>query len=144
MIEGFELLKDDDSEKVKFMLKEARDNLKTVLDDFSIEYAKSGSSKCGICEEKIKKEDIRVGKRIYDTRMAKLNGPYDRWHHVQCFADKSKKLEFYDNGEKLPGISSLSEEDFKMVGSKITSSKKRAASCEDLESTTPKKIKLGE
>ena len=141
-IEGFELLKDDDREKVKFMLKEARDNLKTVLDDFSIEYAKSGSSKCGICEEKIKKEDIRVGKRIYDTRMAKLNGPYDRWHHVQCFADKSKNLEFYDSGEKLPGISSLSEEDFKMVGSKITSSKKRAASCEDLERATPKKIKL--
>lgn len=126
------------------MLKQARENIKTILTDFSIEYAKSGSSKCGICEEKIKKEDIRVGKRIYDTRMAKLNGPYDRWHHLECFAIKSKSLEFYDSGDKLTGISTLSEEDAKMVSSKVTSSKKRLAISDDSENENAKKRKLKE
>ena len=126
------------------MLKQARENIKTILTDFSIEYAKSGSSKCGICEEKIKKEDIRVGKRIYDTRMAKLNGPYDRWHHLECFAIKSESLEFYDRGDKITGVSTLSEEDAKMVSSKVTSSKKRLAISEDSENENAKKRKLKE
>ena len=143
-MEGFDKLKDEDKEKIKSMLKEARENIKTVFSDFSIEYAKSGSSKCGICEEKIKKGEIRVGKKIYDTRMAKLNGPYDRWYRLQCFADKSESLEFYDNGDKLNGISTLSEEDAKMVGSKVTRSKKRLASSEASENGNSKKLKLKE
>ena len=141
-MEGLGVLNDDDKEKIQSMLKEARDNIKTVFTDFNIEYAKSGSSKCGICQDKIKREDIRVGKKVYDTRMAKLNGPYDRWHHLQCFAHKSKELEFFDNGDMLPGISTLSEEDRKMVESKIKQSKKRSASFEDSESEKSKKIKL--
>ena len=141
-MEGFEVLKDDDKEKIPSMLKEARDAIKTVFTDFSIEYAKSGSSKCGICEEKIRKEDIRVGKKVYDTRMAKLNGPYDRWHHLQCFGDKCKRLEFYDNGDKLTGISSLSKEDKEMVGLIVKGSKKRSASSESSEGEKSKKMKL--
>ena len=74
--------------------------------------------------------------------MAKLNGPYDRWHHLQCFALKSKELEFFDNGDMLPGISTLFEEDRKMVESKIKRSNKRSASFEDSESEKSKKIKL--
>ena len=144
LMEGFDALKDGDKDKIRSMLKEARDNIKTVLEDFSIEYAKSGSSKCGICEEKIKKGDIRVGKKIYDTRMAKLNGPYDRWYKLQCFADKSTSLEFYDNGDKLNGISTLSEEDAKIVCSKVTRSKKRSASSEASENENSKKRKLKE
>ena len=143
-MEGFDKLKDEDKEKIKSMLKEARENIKTVFSDFSIEYAKSGSSKCGICEEKIKKGEIRVGKKIYDTRMAKLNGPYDRWYRLQCFADKSESLEFYDNGDKLNGIATLSEEDAKMVSSKVTRSKKRSASSEASENENSKKRKLKE
>ena len=34
----------------------------TLLKDFRLEYAKSGGSKCGVCEEKIKKVFITLGK----------------------------------------------------------------------------------
>ena len=34
----------------------------TLLKDFRLEYAKSGGSKCGVCEEKIKKVFIDLAK----------------------------------------------------------------------------------
>ena len=37
-MEGFEVLKDNDKEKIQSMLKEARAAIKTVFTDFSIEY----------------------------------------------------------------------------------------------------------
>ena len=123
------------------MLKTARKNIKTVLTDYSVEYAKSGSSKCGICEEVIKKGEVRVGKKIYNTKMAKLNGPYDRWHHLQCFAEKAHDLDYYKDGEELPGISSLSEDDKKEIQSKIKGSRKRSATKDDVESATSKKVR---
>ena len=79
----------------------------------------SGSSKCGICEDLIKKGDVRVGKKIYDTRRAKLNRPYFRWHHLKCFGENTGNLEYYDAGEDLPGFLSLSNDDQKIVKSKI-------------------------
>ena len=39
--------------------------------------------------------------------MAKLNGPYDRWHHLQCFAEKAQSLEFYKTGEDLNVVNGL-------------------------------------
>ena len=140
-VEGFDKINCEDKEKIQSMLKTARDNIETVLADYSVEYAKSGSSKCGICEEVIKQGEVRIGKKIHNTRMAKLNGPYDRWHHLQCFAEKAHDLEYYKDGEELPGISSMSEDDKKEIRSKIKGSKKRSATKDDVESAAPKKVR---
>ena len=138
---GFDSVNSEDKEKIQSMLQTAQNNIETVLDDFKVEYAKSGSSKCGICEEAIKKGDVRIGKKIYNTKMAKLNGPYDRWHHLECFAEKSQSLEFYKTGEDLPGIASLSECDRKEVRSQIKGCRKRAAIKDDVEGSFLKKIR---
>ena len=81
----------------------------TNMKDFRLEYAKSGASKCGVCEEKIKKvsklrwiaifswqikeltydfffqNEVRAGKKEYESQRAKMYGPYDKWHHLDCF-----------------------------------------------------------
>jgi poly [ADP-ribose] polymerase len=50
----------------------------TLMCDFRTEYAKSGGSVCGACEEKIPKGAVRIGKKEYDSTRAKMYGPYDR------------------------------------------------------------------
>ena len=132
-------MRDNDKDKVKSQLKTAKDNIRTVLSDYCVEYAKSNSSKCGVCETLIVKGDVRVGKKIYDTRRAKLNGPYDRWHHLKCFTENAQDLEYYNDGGDLPGISSLLGEDKTSVQSKIKGSKKRAAE-DGVELTPSKKV----
>ena len=134
-------MKPEDREKIQLMLKSARNNKETILADYSVEYAKSGLSKCGICEKIIKKGDVRVGKKIYNTRMVKLNGPYDRWQHLQCFAEKAHDLEYYKDGEELPGISTLSEDDRKEIRSNIKGSRKISTTRDDVETVAPKKVR---
>ena len=29
--------------------------------------------------------EVRVGKKIYDSQRAKMYGPYDKWHMIDCF-----------------------------------------------------------
>jgi hypothetical protein len=48
------------------------------MKEFRTEYAKSGASTCGVCEEKIPKGAVRIGKKEYETTRAKMYGPYDR------------------------------------------------------------------
>jgi hypothetical protein len=50
----------------------------TQMKEFRTEYAKSGASTCGVCEEKIPKGAVRIGKKEYETTRAKMYGPYDR------------------------------------------------------------------
>lgn len=50
----------------------------TQIKEFRTEYAKSGGSACGICEAKIPKGAVRIGKKEYDSVRAKMYGPYDR------------------------------------------------------------------
>jgi len=83
--------------------KSSGDDDSTFLKDFTTEYAKSGASYCGACEEKIPKNAVRIGKKEYDTTRAKMYGPYFKWHHVNCFVEKREELEFLASGEKLPG-----------------------------------------
>ena len=58
---------------------------------------------------------------VHDTRIAKLNGPYDRWqHHLQCFFDKAEELEFYETeAEKIPHFSDLSDKDQEDIRQKL-------------------------
>ena len=48
-----------------------------------------------------------------------MYGPYDKWHHVTCFAEKRDHLEYYDAGEKMAGFMKLSAEDQTEIKSKL-------------------------
>ena len=48
-----------------------------------------------------------------------MYGPYDRWHHVKCFASKRDELEFFDAGETLAGFKTLSKEDQQLIKAEL-------------------------
>ena len=48
-----------------------------------------------------------------------MYGPYDRWHHIDCFAKKREDLEYYDSGDKMAGFMRLSAEDQALIKSKL-------------------------
>ena len=82
----------------------------TLMKDFRLELAKSGASKCGVCEEKIKKGEARAGKKEFDSDRAKMYGPYDRWHHIPCFVEKREELGYFDGGDAMAGFMLLGPE----------------------------------
>jgi hypothetical protein len=62
----------------------------TFMKDFRTELAKSGASGCGVCEEKIPKGSVRIGKKEYESTRAKMYGPYDKYVKIS-FETKIKK-----------------------------------------------------
>ena len=38
--------------------------------------------------------EVRLGKKEYDSLRAKMYGPMDMWYHVDCFIAKRDELEF--------------------------------------------------
>lgn len=111
--------------------------------DYTMEYAKSGRAMCRGCENKILKGEVRISKKDFDDERARMYGPVDRWHHVDCFVKKRAELEFFDSGENLPGFFTLSADDKKMVREKLKKTEvKRKA--EDEPDTATKKIKTEE
>ncbi len=91
----------------------------TLMGDFRVEVAKAGGAGCRVCEVKIKKGLARIGKKDYDSQRAKMYGPYDRWHHVGCFAEKRDELEFYDAGDDLAGFKTLGADEQQEIREKI-------------------------
>ena len=80
------------------------------MKDFCLENAKSGASKCGVCKEKIKMGNVRVGKKEYDSQRAKMYKPYFKWHHILCFVDQREMLEYFDAGDAMAGFTLLGRE----------------------------------
>ena len=103
----------------------------TILKDFRLEYAKSGASKCGVCEEKIKKNEVRAGKKEYESQRAKMYSPYDKWHHIECFVKDRETLEYFDSGDAMGGFFNLSPEDQNLVKSSIKAMKRKLPSSTD-------------
>ena len=48
-----------------------------------------------------------------------MYGPYDRWQHISCFAEKREDLEYHDSGEKMAGFMTLSADDQSDIKSKL-------------------------
>ena len=48
-----------------------------------------------------------------------MYGPYDRWHHIECFAKNREDLEFFDAGEKMAGFMTLSADDQNLLKAKL-------------------------
>lgn len=115
----------------------------TILKDFRLEYAKSGASKCGVCEEKIPKGEVRAGKKEYESQRAKMYGPYDRWHHIACFVEKREDLEYFDSGDAMAGFKTLSADDQASVKSKIKAVKRKSPK-NGADEPDSKKIKVEE
>jgi len=138
-IAHFDSLRWEDQEKIKKMMEDSKAGKipgsksgkstmsasGTNMKDFRLEYAKSGAAKCGVCEEKIKKNEVRVGKKIYDSQRAKMYGPYDKWHMIDCFVKERESLEYFDGGEQMAGFNTLSADDQEMVKQKIPKMKRK-------------------
>lgn len=108
--------------------------------DYVVEYAKSGRAKCRKCEDKIAKDEVRISKKEYESDRAKMYGPVDQWHHVDCFVKQRAELGFFESVDVIPGFNTLSADDKKMLNSKIKKMEvKRKA--EDEPDSVVKKIK---
>lgn len=87
--------------------------------DFGIEYTKKEQDSCEACQQKIKKDEIRIMNVVYDVSR---NTAYDgkaMWYHVICFVGRRNELGWLQSGESLPGFKRLSEEDKEMVKNHI-------------------------
>ena len=61
----------------------------------------------------------RISKKDYDSDRAKMYGPQERWHHVQCFAKNREELEFFDAGESVSGFGALGADDKELIRSNL-------------------------
>ncbi|XP_050442642.1 poly [ADP-ribose] polymerase [Adelges cooleyi] len=82
-----------------------------INQDFNVEYAKSGRAVCCGCQDKIVKDDLRIGKMDYESEEARRFGGINRWHHLECFTKLRTELGFLGYGCTLSGYSSLKVED---------------------------------
>ena len=71
---------------------------------YVIEYAKSSRSTCVVCQQKIEKDVVRVGRM---ERAAQFDGITPRWAHLTC----TQQREHIDDVNLLHGLDSLRTED---------------------------------
>lgn len=90
-----------------------------LINDFGIEYAKSGRAICAGCQIKIIKDEVRIKKVAHDTEIGMKYGGQSIWHHVGCFATLRSELGWFETAEKLPGYKSLSKDDRESVKKQI-------------------------
>lgn len=128
-IKSFEILKFDDQKMIEKMLtKEATVEIKgnrkrkvdvNVSQDFFVEYSKSSQSRCIGCQEKIEKNEMRIGKMDHDSEDARRIGPFKRWFHVDCFRNDYDELGFMLPVESLNGFDKMKAADQKKLQKKI-------------------------
>ena len=62
-------------------------------------------------------DELRLSKKEYDSQRAKMYGPQDLWHHVDCFVDKRDELGF---GTELDPSEWVTSWKFHMSGCALT------------------------
>lgn len=138
-IANFNNLRWEDQEKVKKLLAGGSGDVSNAKNgstsssgnsDFSVEYAKSNRSTCKGCGEKIAKDEVRISK-LDDNPENQRYGPAPLWHHVDCFIENKKKLQYDGSAKNLPGFEKLKEEHQDMLREKLGSNKKRRKSKDD-------------
>ncbi|CAG7724082.1 unnamed protein product [Allacma fusca] len=87
--------------------------------EYMVEYAKSSRSSCPACEKPIPKQEIRIGKKEYESERAQQFGPMFRWHHLDCFVKIREQLDFLASGKILPGFRDLERDDQKLLETKL-------------------------
>ncbi|XP_022328673.2 poly [ADP-ribose] polymerase 1-like isoform X1 [Crassostrea virginica] len=154
-IHGFDALRWEDQEKIKEKVGggggggkgEDTPDSSSTAGDFSTEYAKSGKSKCKGCEDFIGKNEVRIGKKDYESQRAKMYGPMDQWYHVDCFVENRDELEFGEDlgADQIKGFSRLKDDDKALLTEKLgkgTKGKKRKG--DSTKGSGGKKIKKEE
>lgn len=136
-IHGFDSLRWEDQQKIKTKIAEgggagdAGAGTSSSGKDYTTEYAKSGKSTCRGCQDKIAKDKVRISKKDFESVRAKMYGPQDLWHHVDCFVENRDELQFGTemNPKDITGFSNLKKEDQDMLIEKLgkggSSAKKR-------------------
>ncbi|XP_053378443.1 poly [ADP-ribose] polymerase 1-like [Mercenaria mercenaria] len=137
-IYGYDSLRWEDQQKIKEKIAGAGggdggdgEGSTSTGKDFNTEYAKSGKSTCRGCEDKIAKNEVRISRKDFESQRAKMYGPQDLWHHVDCFVENRDELDFGTdkNPNIITGFSNLKKEDQDMLIEKLgkgsTSGKKR-------------------
>lgn len=109
-----------------------------LINDFGVEYAKSGRAACAGCHLKIIKDEVRIKKVAHDTEIGMKFGGQAIWHHVECFAQLRSELGWFESAEKLPGFKTLSEDDKKSTKKHIPAIK------QDVDTPSIKKQKFDE
>ena len=90
---------------------------------YPVEYAKSSRAACKLCELKIAKGQVRIGKQ-YTMALAMSSVAATAWYHKECFWSRNKddRLEFPGSNtwRNFSGTSSLSLEDQQEMHLKVT------------------------
>ena len=86
--------------------KATKPKVKRVEGSYVVEYAKSGRSTCAVCEEKIERDAVRVG-RVELTQNPNFTGLAPVWAHLACTMEREK----IEEGEEMDGLEELKEED---------------------------------
>nr|GEU44077.1 HAD-like domain-containing protein [Tanacetum cinerariifolium] len=142
-IQGFEELKGSDQEKLKEMVAQGGQNsTKTDEDEEAgqekknattvkiiVEYAKSESSSCKKCSEKIKSKSIRLGLSSWDPRGFETT----KWHHIDCFFPLDGDLAL---AESIEGFSDLKGSDQEKL-KKLVTGVDQPATSSSAESSSP-------
>ncbi|NP_001191521.1 poly-(ADP-ribose) polymerase I [Aplysia californica] len=128
-IHNIHSLRWEDQEKIKAQIGKGGggdDGGAASTEDFNTEYAKSGKSRCRGCEENIAKDSLRISKKEYESQRAKMYGPQDLWHHVDCFVDKRDELGFTEQSDPsiIKGFAKLKPEDKELLYAKLGKGKK--------------------
>ncbi|KRT82026.1 hypothetical protein AMK59_5757, partial [Oryctes borbonicus] len=136
-IENFESLRYNDQKEIRQKIDEsgsgvivppkkgAKRNAATMvgLQDYKVEYSKSGRASCRGCEQKILKDQIRISKKDFETEVGRRYGGQDLWHHLTCFAKLRSELGYFAGGDALPGFKSLKKDDQQEVKKQLPSIK---------------------
>ena len=80
------------------------------LKGFRIEYAKSNRAGCKGCQQKIEKNELRLGKLV---RSPHFDGYQPLWHHVPCYF-KKKKVDMPDVAD-IEGFFEIKFDDQKLI-----------------------------
>ncbi|KAL4239025.1 Poly [ADP-ribose] polymerase 1 [Mactra antiquata] len=150
---GYDSLRWEDQKKIKEKIEAGggagagpSGSTTSAKSDYATEYAKSNKSTCRGCEDKIAKDEVRISKKDFESQRAKMYGPQDLWHHVDCFVDKRDELGFGTdmNPDQITGFSKLKQDDRDMLIEKLgkgeSSGKKRKGDSEKGAGGKKKKV----
>lgn len=148
-IENFDELRNEDKKLIQKRLKsisarELSPGHHSVLEDFKVEYPKTGKSICPACEESISEDEPRIGKVDYESENSRRFGPIFRYHHVECFTKLRDDFGFNVGGEQLPGFDTLEKHDQDYIKKKLpkNSGKKRGGGQKRERSDSPTQNEL--
>jgi hypothetical protein len=82
----------------------------TDPESYSVEYSSSSEDFCTFCNEIILRNEIRIKKVVYDSKVGVEFGREILWHHLHCFVMQKEAYAIRFGGDELPGFEDLKED----------------------------------